>query len=112
MFNFPAVPLREHLRHGLYTTRSVLPSQEDIFRQDSQLEGVTVDRSLPSSGPSMTQHHQEDAEQLTVNMPNLLDRPVPAKPNPMARFAESSKLYQLMLLQTFVKSSSLALARK
>ncbi|EIE26204.1 E set domain-containing protein [Coccomyxa subellipsoidea C-169] len=38
----------------------------------------------------MAQQRQDDAEQLTVNVPNLLDRPVPAKPNPMARFVESS----------------------
>ena len=87
------------------TVSSVLASQDDIFRQDSQLEGVTVDQSMPSSGPTMTLHHQEDAEQLTVNMPNLLDRPVPAKPNPMARFAESSEDSQLMLQRTFMQQS-------
>ncbi|BDA50813.1 probable inward rectifier potassium channel 2 [Coccomyxa sp. Obi] len=66
------------------------PRLEDVFRQDSQLEGVIVDRDMPPNGATVTHHQQEDAEQLTVNMPNLLDRPVPAKPNPMARFAESS----------------------
>lgn len=84
----------------------MLVSQDDIFRQDSQLEGVTVDQGMPFIGPTVTQRHQEDAEQLTVNMPHLLDRPVPAKPNPMARFAESSEHIELMLLHTFVQQQS------
>ncbi len=47
---------------------------------------------MSPNGTAMAQQRQDDAEQLTVNVPNLLDRPVPAKPNPMARFVESSAL--------------------
>lgn len=76
---------------------------EDLFRDDdtargdgpsSMLEGLVIERNLsseqlsaalPKSGSAAD---ETDAAQLTLNAPALLDRPVPARANPMARLHE------------------------
>ena len=83
--------------------RSCLLQTEDMFRDDdtargdgpsSLLEGLVIERNLsseqltatlPKSGSAID---DTDAAQLTVNAPALLDRPVPARANPMARLHE------------------------
>ena len=67
--------------------RAVCLPQDDAFNLNPQLDGLTIEQSMSPNGTMMSQ-----PEQLTVNVPSLLDRPVPAKPNPMARFVESSTL--------------------
>ena len=76
---------------------------EDMFRDDdtargdgpsSLLEGLVIERNLSGEqvtatlSKSGTSADEEDRAQLTVNAPALLDRPVPARANPMARIHE------------------------
>ena len=76
---------------------------EDMFRDDdtargdgpsSLLEGLVIERNLSGEqltaalSKSGTSADEADRAQLTVNAPALLDRPVPARANPMARIHE------------------------
>jgi hypothetical protein len=79
-------------RCAVLQQRDVCLPQDDAFKLDPQLDGLTIEQIRSPDGTMMSQQRQDGAEQLTVNVPGLLDRPVPAKPNPMARFVESSRL--------------------
>ena len=89
----PDVPPRMlKSRCAVLQQRNVCLPQDDAFKRDHQLDGLTIEQIRSPDGTTMSQQRQDGAEQLTVNVPSLLDRPVPAKPNPMARFVESSRL--------------------
>jgi hypothetical protein len=75
---------------------------EDLFNSEgssTQLDGLVIEQnSAFASEQRLSSPRQQrgsaggsDAEQFTINTPHLLDRPVPAKPNPMARLIESSE---------------------
>ena len=67
----------------------------DIGVPDAQLERLVIERNISSEQLDAGQpegapgpDEREDA-QLTVNGPQLLEKPVPARANPMARLHES-----------------------
>lgn len=80
-----------HLALAHVLEREFCLQDEELFRSEgsTQLDGIMIDRMAGSSEEQSQRPHSEP-EQFTVNAPHLLDRPVPAKPNPMARFIESS----------------------
>ena len=64
--------------------------------QTASYRGMIIERNLSSDqfeAPNLRSATNGGAEgtQMTVNAPALLDRPVPARANPMARFHEQSK---------------------
>ena len=74
---------------------------EDMFRDidtaapEHGLQGLVIERNMSTEqleaahSKSGIAADRPDDSQLTVNAPALLDRPVPAKANPMARFHET-----------------------
>lgn len=65
-------------------------------RPDGELQRLIIERNLSSDqfeAPNLRSATNGEAEgtQMTINAPALLDRPVPARANPMARFHEQSK---------------------
>ena len=90
-----------------FLTLLVMLQTEDMFRDpdapvpegqrpDGELQRLIIERNLSSDqfeAPNLRSVTNGGAEgtQMTVNAPALLDRPVPARANPMARFHEQSK---------------------
>ena len=69
----------------------------DVGAPDAQLERLVIERNISSEHLDAGQPEgapgpdgREDA-QLTVNGPQLLEKPVPARANPMARLHESGR---------------------
>ncbi len=84
-----------------------MPQTEDMFRDidgpvpkgqmpDGELQRLVIERNLSSEqfeapNPRSPTNGEVERTQMTVNAPALLDRPVPARANPMARLHEQSK---------------------
>lgn len=100
---------RAYLTHSVDISHTifVMLQTEDMFRDpdapvpesqrpDGELQRLVIERNLSSDqseAPNVRSATNGEAEgmQMTVNAPALLDRPVPARANPMARFHEQSK---------------------